>query len=68
MSTNYIPGFIELTPPTMELRDYFAGKAMQAVVTTNPDCEDEAVIAKASYLIADAMLAARATSQESGNG
>jgi hypothetical protein len=44
----------------MKLRDYFAAKAMQAIVTdTGGDNYDEQVATRA-YEIADAMLAARA--------
>ena len=57
-----------LTPITdqgMTLRDYFAGKAMQALIT-GPDVMDDhyeeetnEYVAKRSYFIADAMLKAR---------
>ena len=57
-----------LTPITdqgMTLRDYFAGKAMQALIT-GPDVMDDHYeeetnehVAKRSYFIADAMLKAR---------
>ena len=49
----------------MTLRDYFAGKAMQALIT-GPDVMDDHYeeetnehVAKRSYFIADAMLKAR---------
>ena len=49
----------------MTLRDYFAGKAMQALIT-GPDVMDDhyeeetnEYVAKRSYFIADAMLKAR---------
>lgn len=45
----------------MTLRDYFAAKAMQAIITKGvSDCEDLAIIiATESYSMADAMLSAR---------
>ncbi len=47
----------------MTLRDYFAAKAMQAIVRTvldNPQVPTtEATIAKDAYIFADAMLKAR---------
>lgn len=43
----------------MTLRDYFAAAAMQAVITGRPDYRDQDWIAKAAYMMADAMLAAR---------
>ena len=45
----------------MDLRDYFAGKAMQGIVT-NPsrsDTFDITLASKQSYQIADAMMKAR---------
>ncbi len=45
----------------MTLRDYFAAKAMQALISS-PHCPDEfdyKPVAKAAYGMADAMLAAR---------
>ena len=52
-----------LTPITdqgMTLRDYFAAKAMQAVLTNHKleDCDDD-VVAKHCYQMADFMLKAR---------
>jgi hypothetical protein len=47
----------------MTLRDYFASKAMQAVIANMlwPSDEDDMdYVAKHSYLMADAMLEARA--------
>ena len=41
----------------MTLRDYFAAKAMQALVSTGET--DSPIISQASYIIADAMLKAR---------
>lgn len=41
----------------MSLRDYFAAKAMQALITGNDVSEIEA--SKAAYRVADAMLRAR---------
>lgn len=51
--------------PGMSLRDYFAAKAMNAIVSAVTAAgaartpEDAQVIASASYLVADAMLKAR---------
>ncbi|CRM40350.1 hypothetical protein [Pseudomonas sp. 37 R 15] len=44
----------------MSLRDYFAAKALQGICASGPgaDC-DNAFIARESYGLADAMLAAR---------
>lgn len=44
----------------MDLRDYFAAKAMQAMIA-NPDCPlcPLTIIPKAAYEIADAMMEAR---------
>ena len=43
----------------MTLRDYFAAKAMQAILS-NPDYGDEdSSLAGAAYYVADAMLKAR---------
>ena len=45
----------------MTLRDYFAAKAMQAMIT-HPDSRDDAdasVYAKGAYEMADAMMKAR---------
>jgi len=44
----------------MTLRDYFAAKAMQAVLTNHKleDCDDD-VVAKNSYQMADFMMKAR---------
>jgi hypothetical protein len=45
----------------MDLRDYFATKAMCGMITTQPhDCQlDEKALSAFSYLIADAMMEAR---------
>jgi hypothetical protein len=47
----------------MELRDYFAAKAMQAQVnnplTISPGSEAHRIIAEKAYLMADAMMKAR---------
>lgn len=43
------------------LRDHFAGQAMEAMISGSwPDTQDRAEIAKRSYLMADAMMEARA--------
>lgn len=45
----------------MSLRDWFAGRAMQAMSGgTWPDINDTAEIARRAYLMADVMLAERA--------
>lgn len=59
-------GQIGLTEIGMTLRDYFAAKAMQAELSGwhHPNADvmiEEDKIAKRAYLMADAMLAARAT-------
>lgn len=48
--------------PGMSLRDYFAAKAMQAIVIGNnaDECTMGAGCATDAYVLADAMLAARA--------
>ena len=48
-------------PSGMTLRDYFAAKAMQAMVATDIECGPEQVpiIAESAYILADAMLKAR---------
>lgn len=46
-----------LTGGGMTLRDYFAAKAMSAIVTCGDDVADD--IASKAYIIADAMLKAR---------
>lgn len=43
----------------MTLRDYFAAKAMQALVRDEPAASDFSPLAKISYTVADAMLMAR---------
>lgn len=50
----------------MDLRDYFAAKVMQAAIS-NPRVKEgntNADIARHSYLVADAMLKARAANHE----
>jgi len=54
-------GLANLTPQRgMTLRDYFAAKAMQAIITNHKleDCDDFVVAANA-YQMADFMLKAR---------
>ncbi len=49
----------------MTLRDYFAAKAMQAMIA-HPDCATDKpaeAFARAAYVAADAMLKARETSK-----
>ena len=48
----------------MSLRDYFAAKAMQALLGDYEDCGHYSNFAARSYLIADAMLAERSKSDE----
>lgn len=44
----------------MDLRDYFAAKAMQGIVDSSVDSGLETIqIAESAYLIADAMMEAR---------
>ena len=54
-------GSYESLAKGMDLRDYFAAKAMQAYMSRQLiDGFDEDVIAEMSYKVADAMLKARA--------
>ena len=57
---NYHPAFPQYAEGGMSLRDYFAAKAMQAVLTNHKleDCDDD-VVAKNCYQMADFMLKAR---------
>ena len=50
----------EISMSGMTLRDYFAAKAMQAIITNHKleDCDDE-VVASNAYQLADFMLEAR---------
>jgi hypothetical protein len=63
----WINKHIELGSENADLRDHFAGLAMQGLVSTEIDgvydgsTKDQLTAARAAYLIADAMLAARAT-------
>ena len=43
---------------SMTLRDYFAAKAMQAMIGNELDCTTDALAGRA-YVVADAMLKAR---------
>ena len=43
----------------MTLRDYFAAKAMQGLLSSTK-CDDAEIIAKDAYAMADVMLKARA--------
>ena len=45
--------------PGMTLRDYFAGQALAAMPAEILTEEPDSVVAKASYKLADAMIAAR---------
>ena len=53
-------GVSHITEQGMTLRDYFAAKAMQAIITNHKleDCDDF-VIAANAYQLADFMLKAR---------
>ena len=44
------------------MRDYFAAKAMQAMVAADIECgpEQALIIVESAYILADAMLRARA--------
>ena len=52
------------TPSDLTLRDYFAAKAMQAIITNHKleDCDDD-VVATNAYQLADFMLEARDAAQ-----
>jgi hypothetical protein len=55
-------GVSHITEQGMTLRDYFAAKAMQGLITGTSmwrDDEDDSGIAESAYEIADAMLKAR---------
>ena len=43
----------------MDLRDYFAAKAMQGFISQFNDKYDQEVVSKISYSMADAMMKAR---------
>jgi len=43
----------------MTLRDYFAAKAMQAILSNPEYTGEDAALAAQSYMVADAMLEAR---------
>ena len=43
----------------MTLRDYFAAKAMQAIISSARDRETTDVFAEQAYLVSDAMMRAR---------
>lgn len=56
----FIDSASPLEHPGMTLRDYFAAKAMQALIAGESQGEwEDAQAAKAAYRMADAMLAAR---------
>ena len=52
------------TPSDLTLRDYFAAKAMQAIITNHKleDCDDY-VVATNAYQLADFMMEARDAAQ-----
>lgn len=46
----------------MDLRDYFAAKAMQGLLAADPECDEEDAITaliRTAYAVADAMMKAR---------
>lgn len=43
----------------MDLRDYFAAKALNGLINYSPEPEEHKLIAKLCYQLADAMLKAR---------
>ena len=54
----------KILDPGMDLRDYFAAKAMQGIVSalttpTGLSNADESGVSKAAYKVADAMIEAR---------
>lgn len=63
----HLNGYMEQVAPGMTLRDYFAAKAMQALIgTRNADYQGEegpAIVSDDAYLMADAMLKARGGEQ-----
>lgn len=48
-----------VTEQGMTLRDYFAAKAMQAILSNPEYGDDDTSLAGAAYYVADAMLKAR---------
>jgi hypothetical protein len=52
---------VEYHVPGMTLRDYFAAKAMQAILSrpVGEDEEDDEILAVLAYNVADSMLGAR---------
>jgi hypothetical protein len=64
---HHLNGHIEQVAYGASLRDYFAAKAMQGFCARAIATGAEQEFAEIAYRMADAMLAARATSLESGN-
>lgn len=56
-------GSVELTDGGMTLRDYFAAKAMEGLLSSPTDPSSAKAAAEWSYEMADAMLAAREQSE-----
>jgi hypothetical protein len=55
-----IAGTMDFHADGMDLRDYFAAKAMQGIIDSSIDSGLETIqIAKSAYLIADAMMEVR---------
>ena len=52
-------GPLDLSCQGMSLRDYFAAKALQGLLADHEINAADAAIAKAAYVLADAMMAAR---------
>lgn len=57
-------GSVELTDGGMTLRDYFAAKAMEGLLSSPTDPSSAKAAAEWSYEMADAMLAAREQSEQ----
>ena len=48
----------------MELRDYFAAKALNGLINYSPEPEEHKLIAELCYQLADAMMKAREKKNE----
>ena len=64
MADKYLPAFPQAEYPNlgqtgMTLRDYFAAKALQGILSDSYDYSDRDRIATKAYEFADAMLVAR---------
>jgi hypothetical protein len=57
---HYTKDGVDMAQEGMNLRDYFAAKAMQALLANDPDAAaTDDLISKGSYEMADAMMKAR---------